>query len=136
MSKNIEKRKEYIKEYQKNWMRERRLEWVLANGPCKHCGSSDNLEVDHINPALKTMEASSVWSRTQSVRDKELSNCQVLCKQCHLKKTLAERPQPTHGTTNMYNVYKCRCDDCKLAKQKKDMKKRNPNRYKELYGNE
>jgi 5-methylcytosine-specific restriction endonuclease McrA len=136
MSKNIEKRKEYIKEYQKNWMRERRLEWVLANGPCKHCGSSDNLEVDHINPALKTMEASSVWSRTQSVRDKELSNCQVLCKQCHLKKTLAERKQPTHGTANMYKNHKCRCEECKLASRKSDMKYKNPNKYKELYGNE
>lgn len=133
MPTNNAKRKAYLKEYQRNWMRSRRQEWIEANGPCKHCGSSKDLEVDHIIPALKTMNASSIWSRTEEVRLKELQNCQVLCKVCHLKKTLAERPKPEHGTAHRYNNHKCRCEPCKLAKSKKEMKRRNPERYKELY---
>lgn len=105
--------------YQREWKNNRRQEWILENGPCKKCGSWNNLEVDHINPKLKTMEASSMWSRTKEVRDKELENCQVLCKSCHLQKTLSERPKPRHGTTTMYYKHKCKCEICCEAKKKK-----------------
>ena len=122
--------------YQREWIKTRRQEWVEENGPCKHCGTWDKLEVDHIKPDLKSMHTASIWSRTAEVRKKELSNCQVLCKSCHLKKTLAERPKPQHGSVTMYDDYKCRCDLCKQAKSKYQMKIRNPKKYKELYGNE
>jgi len=82
------------------------------------------------------MHTGSIWSRTAEARQKELSNCQVLCKSCHLKKTIAERPKPQHGTVNMYNEHRCRCELCKEAKRKLQMKKRNPKKYKELYENE
>ena len=128
------KNKEYMREYQRNWMQSRRQAWIDENGPCKKCGTWDNLEVDHIDPKLKTLRASSLWSRTKEVRDKELANCQVLCKSCHLQKTLAERPPAVHGTVTMYDDYKCRCDDCKAAKSKAQMRLRNPEKYKKLYG--
>jgi 5-methylcytosine-specific restriction endonuclease McrA len=138
MPTNNAKRKLYLKEYQKNWMRSRRQDWINANGPCKHCGSWEKLEVDHIKRELKTMQASSMWSRRKEVRDKELENCQVLCKSCHLKKTLSEVTYPgiIHGTSNGYDHFGCRCEDCKLAKRKRSMKSKNPNKYKELYGDE
>jgi len=138
MTKDTEKRKAYLKEYQRKWMRDRRLDWVLANGPCKHCGSWDSLEVDHIKREDKTMHASCVWSRRKEVRDKELSKCQVLCKSCHLKKTISEVEYPgiVHGTSNGYDHYGCRCEECRLARSKRDMKRRNPNKYKELYDNQ
>lgn len=131
-----EKKKNYLREYQKNWVKKRRQDWIDENGPCKKCGSFESLEVDHIIPSLKTMAASSIWSRTLEVRLKELANCQVLCKKCHLIKTLSERPKPTHGTLTMYDDYKCRCEDCREAKRKKEMKRRNPSKYKEVYGDE
>ena len=136
MFKDKEKRKQYMLSYQRNWIRNRRQDWIEENGPCKACGSWDLLEVDHINPSLKTMEASSIWSRTKSVRDKELSNCQVLCKSCHLKKTLSERKKPQHGTAHMYSKHKCRCEPCKKAYSIKVLRNRNPKKYKELYGEE
>jgi hypothetical protein len=122
--------------YQREWMRSRRQEWVQENGPCRHCGTWEQLEVDHINPALKTMHTGSIWSRTLEARQKELDNCQVLCKSCHLKKTIAERPKPVHGSITMYDDYKCRCDLCREIKRKTQMKLRNPKKYKEIYGNE
>lgn len=136
MSEKEQNRKAYIKEYQRNWMRARRQKWLQENGPCKHCGSWDSLEIDHIDPSLKTMQPTSIWSRTESVREKELANCQVLCKFCHLKKTLSERPKLVHGSTKMYDTLGCRCDLCKATKSKRQMKLRNPKKYKEIYGEE
>ena len=134
MSDKKQKRKEYMLKYQREWMRDRRQSWIKENGPCKHCGSWESLEVDHIDPKLKTMQASSIWSRTEQVRLKELENCQVLCKECHLKKTLSEREPLKHGSTKMYDTMGCRCDLCKATKRKRQMKLRNPAKYKELYG--
>lgn len=129
------KRKEYLRSYQKNWMKSRRQEWIKANGPCKHCSSWENLEVDHIKRENKTMRTSSIWGRKQEVREKELSHCQVLCKPCHLVKTLSEVDYPgiIHGTSNGYDHYGCRCEECKLAKRKRSLKSKNLEKYKELY---
>jgi hypothetical protein len=133
-----EKKKAYLKEYQKNWVKKRRQEWINSNGPCKVCATWENLEVDHIKREDKTMHTASIWSRREEVRNLELSKCQVLCKKCHLEKTLREINCPgiIHGTSNGYDHYKCRCDQCKLAKSKRSLKSKNPKKYKELYGNE
>ena len=128
--------RERKQKYQRDWMRSRRSQWIHESGPCRHCGTWDLLEVDHINPSLKTMEASNIWSRTKEVRDKELTNCQVLCKSCHLKKTLSERKKPQHGTAHMYSKHKCRCEPCKNAYSIKLLRNRNLKKYKELYDNE
>lgn len=136
MQKDKQTRKEYMLKYQREWMRDRRQQWIQENGPCRHCGTWESLEVDHIDPKLKTMQAASLWSRRKEIRDKELANCQVLCKECHLKKTLSERPPLKHGSTKMYDRMGCRCDLCKATKSKRQMKIRNPKKYKELYGEE
>lgn len=133
---NKEKRKLYQREYQKNWLKKRRLDWIHENGPCKKCGTWENLEVDHIKREDKTMHTASIWSRTEAVRKEELSKCQVLCKKCHLEKTIMESgfEGVVHGTSSGYDHHGCRCDECKLAKRKRSMKSKNPQKYKELYG--
>ena len=135
-TKPYKERQAYQQAYQKIWIKNRRSDWIKRNGPCKICGTWDKLEVDHIDPKLKTMHASSVWSRTESVRIKELKNCQVLCKAHHLAKTLAERLKPICSSTisTMYDKHNCRCDLCKEAKRRKSMRSRNPLQYKKLYG--
>jgi 5-methylcytosine-specific restriction endonuclease McrA len=85
------KKKEYMRNYQREWMRKRRQAWIDENGPCKHCGSTEKLEVDHINPRFKKLNPHGIWSLCEAKRKKELAKCQVLCKSCHLVKTLAER---------------------------------------------
>jgi 5-methylcytosine-specific restriction endonuclease McrA len=75
-------------EYQRKWLAVRRTAWLAANGPCVTCGSVEDLQVDHRDPALKVDHK--VWSWSEERRAAELAKCQVLCKQCHLEKTVTE----------------------------------------------
>lgn len=90
MSGICEERKEYLRNYQREWVRKRRTSWIESNGPCKHCGSYEDLEVDHIDHNSKEIPIRCIWSRKESIRIKELSKCQVLCSRCHKEKTKLE----------------------------------------------
>ena len=104
--------KELQREYQREWRKRRRNQWIRENGPCRMCGSRKNLEVDHVDPASKLDH--NVWSWRKERRDRELRKCQVLCSSCHKKKTNAQRHHPPHGTHNRY-VAGCRCAACRMA---------------------
>lgn len=107
------KRREYIRNYQREWLRKRRDSWLKENGPCVECGSWEKLEVDHKDRTTKVTHA--VWSWSKQRREEELAKCQVLCEDCHMKKTIAElRTHPPHGTIARYTNphYKCRCRLC------------------------
>jgi 5-methylcytosine-specific restriction endonuclease McrA len=77
------------REYQRLWILERRQDWIAANGPCNECGSWDELEVDHVDAATKSMYVSVVWSMAldNPKRVAELAKCQVLCHPCHIEKS-------------------------------------------------
>jgi hypothetical protein len=111
---------------QRRWITRRRQAWLAANGPCAKCGSWENLEIDHIDPAQKTADVSLIWSRAESYRLAELAKCQVLCKPCHREKSIAEgslRPL-THGTRKRYEDGGCRCDLCRAANAARGRAKR------------
>ena len=57
---------------------------------CCMCGSKDNIEFDHINPALKTSRQSVLSKGIVSIR-KELPNLQPLCHPCHIKRSKAQK---------------------------------------------
>lgn len=100
--------------YQAGWIAGRRNAWLEANGPCKQCGSDEDLELDHIDPAEKVTHR--VWTLNKADRDRELAKCQVLCKKCHREKTNAMlRREIQHGTKSGYAHYGCRCEDCTRA---------------------
>jgi 5-methylcytosine-specific restriction endonuclease McrA len=71
-------------------MKKARAEWFAANGPCQKCRSSENLELDHVNPKEKVSHT--VWSWTPARRSLELKKCQVLCRRCHRAKTSMNQP--------------------------------------------
>lgn len=103
----------------------RRLQWFLENGPCVVCGSSENLELDHIVPEEKVSH--NIWSWSYEKRIEELNKCQVLCHQCHLKKTSEWRASflVCDGVkTSNYYKYKCRCEQCRYAANSKRSEKR------------
>lgn len=58
------------------------------NGPCRQCGSTEDLELDHIDPTTKISHA--VWSWSEQRRAEELKKCQVLCHNYHETKTLKQ----------------------------------------------
>ena len=90
-------------------VKKRRTDWLDANGPCVSCGSSERLEVDHIDPATK--EDHRIWSWSEERRATELEKCQVLCHDCHEAKTASDRrAEMQHGTESMYRH--CKCTPC------------------------
>lgn len=112
-------------EYQRQWIAQRRAQWLQQNGPCVVCGSKENLEVDHIDPTQKVTHK--VWSLALEKREAELSKCQVLCADCHLKKTveLFKSKPVIHGTNATYHYRKCRCRPCVVAAYEYEKKRRN-----------
>ena len=62
--------------YQRAWIAPRRRSWLAQNGPCRECGSWLALEVDHVDPLLKTSHR--LWSLSQARRETELAFCQAV----------------------------------------------------------
>lgn len=89
----------YRRQYVREGKRTRRADWIESQGGrCATCGSTDTLEVDHIDPSLKEFEIGAVWAYSEEIRARELAKCQVLCKACHIKKTRADRQRgKTHA---------------------------------------
>lgn len=101
--------------YNLAWVRKRRQAWITSRGgSCENCGSTDRLEVDHVERSSKTMSPASIWTRRADVRAAELAKCQVLCYSCHLAKTVAENRTAPHGSHTRYTSG-CRCEDCREA---------------------
>jgi 5-methylcytosine-specific restriction endonuclease McrA len=107
------------REYQREWMRRRRDAWLAEHGPCAHCGSDKDLQVDHIDPDQKLLNPAGVWSLSAEKREAELAKCQVLCESCHKIKTAEYRAAlPPHGSRARYarkDEHKCRCSECRAA---------------------
>lgn len=104
----------------------RRDKWIKENGPCRKCGTWNNLEVDHVDPTLKITHR--LWSYREELRTSELEKCQVLCSLCHLEKTkLFYAMRRNHGTPSAYK-YGCRCDACREACRNKRRLQRDKNR--------
>lgn len=83
--KDPEKRREYLRQ----WMAGRRAAWFEGKS-CARCGSTENLELDHIDRSTKV--DSHIWSWSEERRSAELAKCQALCRSCHLDKTRTEGP--------------------------------------------
>lgn len=125
--------KQYMNEYMKRRYRERRDAYIEElGGKCVRCKSVENLEFDHINPRTKSYDIAKLFtSANRAMLESEVSKCQLLCTECHIKKTRKEMHDATgqreyweHGTLGGYRY--CRCDLCKKAKSEhnKDYRRR------------
>lgn len=72
------------REYQREWVAKRRRDW-FKDKTCVRCGSTESLELDHIDPADKVCHR--IWSWSKSRVAVETAKCQVLCNPCHQIKT-------------------------------------------------
>lgn len=68
--------------------RELRRQYLLEHkgDVCCQCGSTENLEFDHIDPSLKTSRQSFLSMGIPTI-EKNLDNIQVLCHNCHKERT-------------------------------------------------
>lgn len=74
--------------YAREWRAKRRAAYFVDK-ICAACGSVDQLQLDHIDPATKIHH--SIWSWSAERREAELAKCQVLCKPCHDEKSAGEQ---------------------------------------------
>lgn len=111
---------EYMRQYMANRYHNKRKKIIEElGGKCKQCDSKDNLHLDHIDKSKKTMRMVDVHSANDNKVKEELKNVQLLCRNCHHKKTKDSwdysAPKPRHGTYWMYRKHKCRCEPCTKA---------------------
>lgn len=116
-----EKYNEYMRDYLLRRYHKRRKDALKQlGGKCKKCGSKKRLELDHINPKKKSFNISKLWSVSKEKYAAELMKCQILCCECHEKKSIKERgfkvAKGRHGTISSYRY--CRCARCRKAKSK------------------
>ena len=110
--------KEYMRTYMLERYHRRRAEAIIQlGGCCKKCGDKEDLDIDHIDPKTKSFTLSQCGSASEERWQNELKKCQLLCKNCHIKKTLKDKGQlsarENHGTLSSYKY--CRCDLCRAA---------------------
>ncbi len=92
----------------------------LAGSICAACGTKGTVfEFDHIDPDTKAFRLTgSDMTRSWESLLNEFFKCQLLCLDCHKKKTSEERrvalSDVVHGLSS-YTNRRCRCDICKKA---------------------
>jgi 5-methylcytosine-specific restriction endonuclease McrA len=91
-------RKDYIARYNLARYNKRKAEAIeILGGACVICGSTDNLQFDHLNPGTKEFSLGKLWSTNQENFLLELSKCQLLCFTCHIAKTIVyDKKQELH----------------------------------------
>lgn len=89
----------------------RKLVIETLGGQCSACGSTHLLEVDHKSREGKGLNISQCITWNWNTLLEELKKCQLLCYDCHLKKTALENTKTTHGRRAMY-AKGCRCSEC------------------------
>lgn len=108
---------EYMAAYMNARYHRRRAEAVeLLGGRCVQCGSTDALELDHIDRTTKAGELGRLFSRGEARYRAELAKCQLLCEECHRRKSADEQSvEHGGGKTGKKN---CRCRLCGPLKNK------------------
>lgn len=102
----------------------------FLGGVCVICGTSEGLEIDHIDWSKKELNVSALWPVKKLGRVyQELAKCQLLCFYHHMAKTKADHREMRsinyggfkpwrHGTTYGFMQKKCRCDECEVERRR------------------
>ena len=107
---NREKQREYIRkwgaenrehtiEYKREYRDERKSYCIeYLGGKCVKCGTTHNLQFDHIKRETKKYTIGSRIHQDFTIIKEELDKCQLLCVDCHKVKTKSEWADITHNT--------------------------------------
>ncbi len=104
----------YMNSYMKlRWKKRRKLAVQKLGGSCAKCGDSKNLQFDHINPKTKKFTIACGSSYSEAKFWEEIGKCQLLCIECHKKKSSIEsEKRRTHGKAHTAFNCKCTCTLC------------------------
>jgi 5-methylcytosine-specific restriction endonuclease McrA len=118
------KRIAYITAKNRERMRARRAKLIeMLGGHCVRCGTTDDLEFDHVDPSTKRFTIGGNLSRPWDVLVQEAKRCQLLCNPCHRKKAPEDYPETPHGLYR-YADLGCRCEVCRAANAAKSAARR------------
>jgi hypothetical protein len=105
----------YMRKYIKARKQRRKAKLIeMLGGKCVRCGTTEDLEFDHIDPSAKRFNVCSDLTRAWDVLVEEAMKCQLLCKEDHIAKGAEDRPEVPHGLYR-YEYYRCRCEVCRAA---------------------
>lgn len=79
------KNSERVKKNRDNWLFGKHCVWIMSDGG--ECGSTENLEADHIIPRKISGKPRIKWSWGSKKLQEELLHCQPLCQKHHKEKT-------------------------------------------------
>lgn len=88
---------------------------AILGDKCVKCGSADDLQFDHIDPAKKSFNITSNMTPNPTVLA-EIAKCQLLCRPCHERKTSIENSGFRHGTVYGWMKKRCECKSCDDAR--------------------
>lgn len=101
-------RSEYDRQRYQAW-KARLIE--LLGGKCSECGSTEDLQFDHVSRELKKFAIMARWNRSDAELQEELNKCQLLCEIHHKEKTASEIRNPHGG--GLTGIKGCSCDPCR-----------------------
>lgn len=105
--------------YHREYYRDKRRPKALAflGDKCVQCGSTEDLQFDHIKPEDKSFNIKDNLTPSNEKVQEELKKCQLLCKACHIEKTAKENSGFSHGTIYGWMKANCSCNECENAKK-------------------
>ena len=106
---------EYMKEYMLARYHRRRAEWIeKLGGRCDVCGTTENLEFDHLIASDKKFDVAKILNSASEVKlESEMIKCHLLCRKHHLEKSIAsgDTNSVEHGG-GLTGKKNCRCELC------------------------
>lgn len=78
----------YMRDYMlRRYHARRELMFERLGRACISCGSTDELEADHIDASTKSFPVAKLWSVSLVRFIEEIDKCQILCRPCHITKS-------------------------------------------------
>lgn len=103
---------EYMRLYNNNRYNDfKKFVIEYLGGCCSKCGSTNNLEIDHIDPSKKLFTIAKKWNTNKNIIIEELNKCQLLCDNCHHKKS---------NIDGSHEFERLKGEKCNLSKLKKE----------------
>ena len=103
-------------QWRKDYYQKRKAMFVARlGGVCVECGTTEDLEIDHIDPSTKSFEILKCYDHKLDKVLSEVDKCQLLCKTHH--KIKSDREASFEHGAGLTGKRFCYCDLCKPLKR-------------------